>query len=111
MLFSAGMGIGLMFYGVAEPLMHFSSPPIGESGTTESAKQAMKITFFHWGLHASRVRFFGSYSRILLLPKIFRYFLVQSHPFIGDKIHGRIGDADTFVVIGTMFELPLLASV
>ena len=52
MLFSAGMGIGLMFWGVAEPVMHYSAPPSGDKETIEAAKQAMRITFFHWGLHA-----------------------------------------------------------
>ncbi|CAM5201357.1 L-carnitine/gamma-butyrobetaine antiporter [Oligella ureolytica] len=52
MLFSTGMGIGLMFFGVAEPVMHFLSPPIGEGGTVTAARNAMSITFFHWGLHA-----------------------------------------------------------
>ncbi|MEZ4289703.1 MAG: BCCT family transporter [Myxococcota bacterium] len=52
MLFSAGMGIGIMFYGVAEPVLHAASPPPGVGGMTESAQQAMTIAFFHWGLHA-----------------------------------------------------------
>ncbi|MFN3198288.1 MAG: BCCT family transporter [Bradymonadia bacterium] len=52
MLFSAGMGVGLLFWGVAEPLTHFMHPPVGEAGTVESARQAMNITNFHWGLHA-----------------------------------------------------------
>ncbi len=52
MLFSAGMGIGLMFFGVAEPVMHYLSPPVGTPESIEAAKQAMKLTFFHWGLHA-----------------------------------------------------------
>lgn len=52
MLFSAGMGIGLMFFGVAEPVMHFLNPPVGDGSTVEAARQAMRITFFHWGLHA-----------------------------------------------------------
>jgi choline/glycine/proline betaine transport protein len=52
MLFSAGMGIGLLFFGVAEPLMHFSNPPVGEALSVQTAQEAMKITFFHWGLHA-----------------------------------------------------------
>ena len=53
MLFSAGMGIGLMFYGVAEPVLHYANPPTGEGGSTpEAAKEAMRITFFHWGIHA-----------------------------------------------------------
>lgn len=106
MLFSAGMGIGLMFYGVAEPLMHFSSPPVGVAGTLDSAKEAMKITFFHWGLHAWAVyaflavvlAYFCYRKDLPLLPRSTFY------PFIGEKIHGRIGDAiDTFAIIGTMF--------
>lgn len=52
MLFSAGMGIGLMFFGVAEPVMHFLAPPATDPATVEAARQAMNITFFHWGLHA-----------------------------------------------------------
>ena len=51
MLFSAGMGIGLMFFGVGEPVMHFLAPPVGESGTAAAAREAMGITLFHWGFH------------------------------------------------------------
>ena len=52
MLFSAGMGIGLMFFGVAEPVMHYLSPPVGTPETIAAAKEALRLTFFHWGLHA-----------------------------------------------------------
>ena len=52
MLFTAGMGIGLMFFGVAEPVMHYVNPPTGDGQTVDAAQQAMRITFFHWGLHA-----------------------------------------------------------
>ncbi|NNC65601.1 MAG: choline transporter, partial [Gammaproteobacteria bacterium] len=52
MLFAAGMGIGLMFFGVAEPVMHFLSPPQGTGGTVAAAREAMELTYFHWGLHA-----------------------------------------------------------
>ena len=52
MLFAAGMGVGLLFWGVAEPMTHFSSPPIGEGGTPQAARLALVITNFHWGLHA-----------------------------------------------------------
>jgi len=61
MLFSAGMGIGLLFYGVAEPVLHFSNPPataFSDPGATElpglrrNAQHAMGLTFLHWGLHA-----------------------------------------------------------
>jgi choline/glycine/proline betaine transport protein len=52
MLFSAGMGTGIVFWGVAEPLYHYGSPPSGESGTPQAARLAMQYAFFHWGLHA-----------------------------------------------------------
>ena len=55
MLFSAGMGIGLVFYGVAEPLSHYVNPPVAGqiAGSTDAAaNQAMELTLFHWGLHA-----------------------------------------------------------
>ncbi len=53
MMFATGMGIGLIFWGVAEPLTHLNNPPMGmaEPGTPEAARLAMEYTFFHWGLH------------------------------------------------------------
>ncbi|MBC5782476.1 BCCT family transporter [Ramlibacter sp. USB13] len=52
MLFAAGMGIGLVFWGVAEPLSHYGTPPPGlVTGTPEAANAAMRYAFFHWGLH------------------------------------------------------------
>jgi len=52
MLFAAGMGIGLVFWGVAEPISHYASPPPGvPPGTPEAASAAMRYAFFHWGLH------------------------------------------------------------
>lgn len=51
MLFSAGMGIGLVFWGVSEPLTHFHTPPVATSDPTEAAPLAMRYSFFHWGLH------------------------------------------------------------
>jgi len=106
MLFSAGMGIGLMFFGVAEPIMHYSNPPLGAGGTVEAAREAMKITFFHWGIHA-----WATYAVIglALAYYAFRFGLpltVRSalFPLIGDRIHGPIGHAaDIFAVLGTMF--------
>lgn len=54
MLFSAGMGVGLLFNGAGEPIQHFVSPPGGEGAaqTAEAARRAMEITIFHWGLNA-----------------------------------------------------------
>lgn len=106
MLFSAGMGIGLMFYGVAEPLMHFLEPPVGEPASIAIAKEALKITFFHWGLHAWAIyaivalslAYFSYRHHLPLLPR------AALHPLIGNKIYGPIGDMiDSFAVIGTMF--------
>lgn len=51
MMFSAGMGIGLMFYGVSEPLTHFVSPPPGTAGDDRALEHAMATTLFHWSLH------------------------------------------------------------
>lgn len=106
MLFSTGMGIGIMFFGVAEPLLHYLAPPIGEPETIEAAKAAMNITFFHWGIHAWAI--YGVVGLILAyfsfrmnLPLAVRSAL---YPMIGDRIYGRWGDAiDTFAVIGTVF--------
>nr|HPR05999.1 BCCT family transporter [Denitromonas sp.] len=106
MLFSAGMGIGLMFFGVAEPVMHFLSPPVGEAGTVEAARAAMKITFFHWGLHAWAI-----YAIVALILAFFSYrhglpLTLRSalYPMIGERIYGPIGHAvDIFAVIGTVF--------
>lgn len=106
MLFSAGMGIGLMFYGVAEPVFHFTSPPVGEAGTSEAAREAMKLTFFHWGMHA-----WGVYAVVALALAYFSFrhglpLRISSalHPLIGKRIHGPIGHAvDIFAVFGTMF--------
>lgn len=51
MLFSAGMGIGLVFWGVAEPLSHYMNPPAAAGMTPDAAREAMRYSFFHWGLH------------------------------------------------------------
>lgn len=105
MLFSAGMGIGLMFFGVAEPVMHFMAPPVGEGGTATAAREAMKITFFHWGLHAWAI-----YAVVALTLAFFCYrhglpLTLRSalYPLIGNRIHGPIGHAvDIFAIIGTV---------
>lgn len=106
MLFSAGMGIGLMFFGVAEPVMHFLSPPMGGGSTVNSVREAMRLTFFHWGLHAWAI-----YAIVALILAFFSYrhnlpLTLRSalYPLIGDKINGPIGHAvDVFAVVGTLF--------
>lgn len=54
MLFAAGMGIGLVFWGVAEPMSHYGTPPynLAEPRTPDAAALALRYAFFHWGLHA-----------------------------------------------------------
>ncbi len=106
MLFSAGMGIGLMFFGVAEPIMHYTSPPVGDAQTAEAARQAMRITFFHWGVHAWAI-----YAVVALSLAYFAFrhdlpLTIRSalYPLIGERIHGPIGHAvDIFAVLGTIF--------
>ncbi len=106
MLFSAGMGIGLMFFGVAEPVMHFLTPPVGQGGTVDAARQAMRLTFFHWGLHAWAI-----YAIVALILAFFAYrhslpLTLRSalYPLIGERIYGKWGDAvDVFAVVGTLF--------
>lgn len=51
MLYGAGLGVGLVFFGVYEPMSHFVNPPFAESGTIQAAGDAMRISFFHWGFH------------------------------------------------------------
>lgn len=106
MLFSAGMGIGLMFFGVAEPVMHYLNPPTGDAQTIQAAKEAMRLTFFHWGLHAWAI-----YAIVALILAFFSYrhglpLTLRSalYPIIGDRIYGPIGHAvDVFAVVGTVF--------
>ncbi len=106
MLFSAGMGIGLMFFGVAEPLTHYLVPPEGDPETVEAARQAIVLTFFHWGVHA-----WGIYVVVGLSLAYFTYrhglpLTIRSalYPLIGDRIHGWMGHTvDTIAVLGTLF--------
>ena len=108
MLFAAGMGIGLMFFGVAEPIMHYATPPVGSPESAAAARQAMRITFFHWGIHAWAI-----YAVVALSLAYFAYrhnlpLRVRSalYPLIGDRIHGPLGHAvDTFAALGTIFGL------
>ena len=106
MLFSAGMGIGLMFFGVSEPMTHFLEPPVGEGGTIDAARNAMQVTFFHWGLHAWAIYIIIGLALAYFsfrhdLPLTLRSAL---YPVIGDKIYGKWGNAvDIFAILGTMF--------
>lgn len=106
MLFSAGYGIALLFFGVAEPVLHYAEPPVGAPETLDSAKAAMQISFFHWGFHIWAI--YGL-TGLVLAYFAFRHGLPLSmrsalYPLIGDKIYGPVGHTvDTFAILGTMF--------
>lgn len=105
MLFSAGMGIGLVFYGAAEPIAHFASPPNADPKSTEAFTESLRSTFFHWGFHAWAV--YGvvalalAYSQFRkgepgLLSKTLR-------PILGDRVDGPIGTLiDVLAVFATV---------
>jgi choline/glycine/proline betaine transport protein len=107
MLFSAGMGIGLIFWSIAEPIYHFQSNPfITEGLTAEAAQVAMRLTIFHWGLHPWAI-----YVVVGLVLSYFSYrkglpLTIRSclYPIIGDKMYGPAGHAvDVLAVFGTIF--------
>ncbi|SBS25906.1 High-affinity choline transport protein [Marinomonas spartinae] len=108
MLFSAGYGIALLFFGVAEPVLHFSQPPNATAETIDAAREAMQIAYFHWGLHI-----WGIYGLmgLVLAYFAFRHGLPLSvrsalYPLIGDRIYGPIGHTvDVFAILGTLFGL------
>ena len=106
MLFSAGYGIALLFFGVAEPVLHYASPPAGAAETVDSAKQAMQIAFFHWGFHIWAI--YGL-TGLVLAYFSFRHGLPLSmrsalYPLIGERIYGPIGHVvDVFAILGTLF--------
>lgn len=106
MLFSAGMGIGLVFYGTAEPISHYAiSSPTGEVGTEQGMKDAMRYTFFHWGIHAWAI-----YGLVALCLAYFTFrkgnvSLISAtlKPVIGKRAEGITGKAvDTIAVIATV---------
>lgn len=108
MLFTAGMGIGLVFYAVSEPVTHFLGPPTGEGGTEQAAVDAMSYTFFHWGLHpwaiyivlGASLGYFSFRRGLPLRPASALYSL------LGDRIYGWPGNlVDILAVFGTLFGL------
>lgn len=106
MLFAAGMGIGLVFWGVAEPLNHFASPPPG-TGTSPAARarEAMNTTFLHWGLHAWAIYVVVGLAVAYSVhrrgrPVSLRWAL---EPLFGKRVHGWLGDViDVIAVVGTV---------
>ncbi len=108
MMFSAGMGIGLMFYGVSEPITHFATPPpgTGGAGNQEAAQNAMATTLFHWTLHPWAIYAvvglaiaYGVYrkGRVQLISAAFE-------PLLGKHAHGPGGKIiDMLAIFATLF--------
>ncbi len=107
-LFTAGMGIGLVFWGVSEPMYHFYTPPPAEGNLDESgaAGVALRYSFFHWGLHPWAI-----YSVVALALAYFKYrkgspgvLSAAFEPLLGDKVNGGIGTTiNVIVVFATVF--------
>jgi glycine betaine transporter len=108
MMFSAGMGIGLMFFGVAEPLSHMSSPPAGtaEPGTRDAAQVAMEYSYFHWAFHP--------WAIYAIMGLALAYFVFRKgmpnlistafYPLLGDRVYGPIGKTiDILAIFATLF--------
>jgi len=108
MLFNAGIGLVLMFYSVAEPILHFSNPPYGEAGTIDAAQNALNLSYLHWGLHGWAIYALMGLSIAFFcynkgLPLGIRWVL---YPLLGDRLKGPIGHfIDTMAVVATMFGL------
>jgi choline/glycine/proline betaine transport protein len=106
MLLAAGMGIGLVFFGVAEPIQHYLAPLEVEPKSHAAVREAFRYSFFHWGLHpwaiyismALPLAYFHFRHSLPLAPRSLL------HPVVGDRIHGWIGHAvDILATVGTMF--------
>ncbi|WP_174731701.1 glycine betaine uptake BCCT transporter [Mesobacillus harenae] len=106
MLFSAGMGIGLVFYGSAEPISHYAvSSPTGETGSEQAIRDALRFTFFHWGIHAWAI-----YGIVALVLAYFTFrhgergLISQTlKPIIGKHANGPIGKViDIIAVLATV---------
>ncbi len=119
MLFSAGIGIGLLFFSIAEPLSYFdnsasagypNNPHADRAGNLglnlQRAEHAVRVTYFHWGIHGWAVYVFAGLCLAWFgfrknLPLTFRSAL---HPVLGDRIYGPIGHlVDLLAVFGTVF--------
>lgn len=109
MLFAAGMGIGLVFWGVAEPLSHYASPPPGTPADTpdaEKAQAAMTTSFLHWGLSAWAVYIVVGLAIAYTVHRKGRKVSLRwaLEPLFGRHVRGWIGDVvDVFAIVGTLF--------
>lgn len=100
-LFTAGMGIGLVFWGVAEPMYHFYYPPNENITEFQAAGQALRYSFFHWGLHPWAI-----YAIVALVLAYFQFrkgypgvISATFRPLIGDRVNGPIGTMINVLVV------------
>lgn len=108
MLFSAGIGIALVYYGAYEPLDHFLAPPEGAGGTAQAAREAMVISFLHWGLHG--------WALYALIATVLAWFAWRRnlplalrsplYPVFGQRIHRWVGHlVDSFGILVTVISM------
>ena len=107
LLFAAGMGIGLVFYGVAEPLSHYASPRPGVTGSDEQlAQRAMSQTFLHWGLHAWAIYVVVGLALAYAIHRRGRPVSIRwaLEPLLGKRVTGGWGNLiDVVALVGTLF--------
>jgi choline/glycine/proline betaine transport protein len=107
MLFAAGMGIGLVFWGMSEPLTFFTTPKPGVTGNPqELAAAAMNQTFLHWGFHAWAIYAVVGLALAYSIHRKGRPVSIRwaLEPLLGDRVRGRLGDAiDVIAIVGTLF--------
>jgi glycine betaine transporter len=108
MMFSAGMGIGLMFYGVAEPIYHLTTPPHGlaKANTKAAAEVAMEYSYFHWAFHP-----WAMYAVVGLTLAYFTFrkgmpnlISTAFYPILGERVNGPVGKTiDILAIFATLF--------
>lgn len=107
LLFAAGMGIGLVFYGVSEPLSHFANPKPGVSGSpSQLAQQALSQTFLHWGIHAWSIYVVVGLGLAYAIHRRKRPVSIRwaLEPLIGKRVQGGWGNIiDVVALVGTLF--------
>uniref|UniRef100_UPI0006D25C74 BCCT family transporter n=1 Tax=Bacillus sp. JCM 19041 TaxID=1460637 RepID=UPI0006D25C74 len=105
-LFTAGMGVGLVFFAISEPLSHMYDPPSAEPGSMAAIEESLRYTIFHWGFHP-----WATYSVVALALAYFKFrhnapALISSAftPILGDRTRGPIGiGIDVLAVFATVF--------
>jgi choline/glycine/proline betaine transport protein len=107
LLFAAGMGIGLVFYGVGEPLSHFANPRPGVDGTpNELAQQALSQTYLHWGVHAWAIYVVIGLALAYAIHRKGRPVSIRwaLEPLLGKRVRGGWGNLiDVVALVGTLF--------